>query len=89
MALVYLMAPIAIVIGAMVRDWALLGLGLVTWGLMAIAYAPTLRLYGQPVWQGLGLPAIAGLYSLMTLDSARRHWQGKGGQWKGRSYGQG
>jgi len=32
------------------------------------------------------LPTIAFLYTLMTIDSARRHWQGKGGAWKGRVY---
>ncbi|WP_156518524.1 hypothetical protein [Phormidesmis priestleyi] len=26
------------------------------------------------------------LYTLMTIDSARRHWQRKGGAWKGRVY---
>lgn len=88
MALVYLMAPLAVVVGAVRADGPLLGAGLATWGLMVVAYGPTLGLYGQSAWAGLGLPAIASLYSLMTLDSARRHWQGKGGQWKGRSYGQ-
>ncbi len=89
MGLVYLMAPIAIIAGLIGANWTVVGLGGLTWLLMAVAYAPTLKLYGQPVWKGLGLPAIATLYSLMTLDSARRHWQGKGGQWKGRSYAQG
>jgi len=88
MGLVYLMAPVALVAGLILGNWVVMGLAGLTWLLMAIAYAPTLRLYGQPVWKGLGLPAIATIYSLMTLDSARRHWQGKGGQWKGRSYAQ-
>lgn len=89
MGLVYVTAPVAVVAGALLGHGLVVALGGLTWLLMAIAYAPTLRLYGQPVWAGLGLPAIALLYSLMTLDSARRHWQGKGGQWKGRSYAQG
>ncbi len=89
MGLVYLMAPVALVVGLILDNWLVAGLAGLTWLLMAIAYAPTLKLYGQPVWKGLGLPAIAMLYSLMTLDSARRHLQGKGGQWKGRSYAKG
>ena len=89
MTLVYLMAPLSIAWGSLRGEPAIAIVGVLTWGLMAIAYAPTLKLYGQPIWKGLGLPAIATLYSLMTLDSARRHWQGKGGQWKGRSYAQG
>jgi hypothetical protein len=64
----------------------LLLLGALTWGLMAIAYGPTLKLYGRsPLW-GLALPLIALLYNLMTLDSAWRHWRGQGGGWKGRVY---
>ncbi len=86
MSLVYLVAPLAVLWGALSMNGPLLSLGLLTWGLMAIAYWPTLRLYRQPWFASLGLPAIALLYSLMTLDSARRHWQGKGGTWKGRSY---
>jgi len=30
------------------------------------------------------LPLIAALYAAMTLDSARRHLRGRGGEWKGR-----
>jgi hypothetical protein len=30
---------------------------------------------------------VAGfLYTLMTVDSARRHYLGRGGGWKGRTY---
>jgi len=54
--------------------------------LMAAAYAPTVRLYGLPFAYTLTLPFAGILYALMTLDSARRHWAGHGGGWKGRSY---
>jgi hypothetical protein len=30
------------------------------------------------------LPVIAALYAAMTVDSARRHYAGRGGEWKGR-----
>jgi hypothetical protein len=54
---------------------------------MAGAYGPTLRLYRRPAWSAaLLLPAAAVLYTLMTVDSARRHWRGRGGRWKGRSH---
>ncbi|APB34818.1 Glycosyltransferases involved in cell wall biogenesis [Gloeomargarita lithophora Alchichica-D10] len=65
--------------------WLLVVAGL-TWGLMAGLYAKTLRWYNLPTLWGLTLPLAAGLYTLMTLDSARRHWQGRGGAWKGRVY---
>jgi hypothetical protein len=59
-------------------------IGAVTWGLMAIAFQPTLRLYGlRPFW-GLGLPIVAAFYLFFTLDSAYQHRRGRGGLWKGR-----
>jgi hopene-associated glycosyltransferase HpnB len=86
MGLVYWVAPLGVVYGGMTQQWLVLGLGAVVWGLMTIAYAPTVKLYRlSGVW-ALALPGIAFLYSLMTLDSARRHWMGKGGAWKGRVY---
>jgi len=30
------------------------------------------------------LPLVALLYAGMTVDSAWRHWRGRGGVWKGR-----
>lgn len=86
MGLVYFMAPLAVLLGLVLGNPYLLGVGALTWGLMAIAYGPTLNLYGRsPLW-GLALPVIALLYNLMTLDSAWRHWRGQGGGWKGRVY---
>ena len=52
---------------------------------MTVTEAPVLRLYGLNALRGLGLPAVAFLYTAMTVDSARRHGQGTGGTWKGRS----
>lgn len=86
MTLVYLVAPIAVISGLVLINLPLLVLGVLTWGLMALSYWPTLQLYGQPWGLSFALPGIAFLYNLMTLDSAKRHWQGKGGTWKGRSY---
>ena len=86
MAWLYLLGP------ALALSWPLHGqltagvLGLATWALMVLAYAPTLRLYGRSWWQGTALPLAALLYTLMTLDSAWRHSRGHGGRWKGRSY---
>jgi hypothetical protein len=53
---------------------------------MVSAYGPMLRFYELPRWRALALPAVALLYTLMTLDSAQRHWLGTGGAWKGRTY---
>jgi hopene-associated glycosyltransferase HpnB len=86
MTLVYLMAPLGLVYGVSMGVNSVAIVAGLTWLLMTFAYWPTVRLYGQSPGWALCLPLIAFLYNLMTLDSARRHWQGKGGAWKGRVY---
>ncbi len=54
------------------------------WLAMTVAFAPILTLYGQPLVVAPFLPLIALFYLAATIDSARRHWQGRGGEWKGR-----
>ena len=86
MTLVYLLAPLALGLGLGLGSVPLITGGAAIWALMTLSYWPTVRLYGlSPLWATL-LPVIALLYTLMTLDSARRHWQGRGGAWKGRVY---
>ena len=86
MTLVYLMAPLGLVYGVVMGVGSVAIVAGLTWLLMTLAYWPTVRLYGQGLGWAFCLPLIAFLYNLMTLDSARRHWQGKGGAWKGRVY---
>jgi hopene-associated glycosyltransferase HpnB len=58
--------------------------GLGAWLLMVVAFQPTLRFYRvSPLW-GVALPAIAGAYTLFTVQSAMAVWRGQGGMWKGR-----
>jgi len=59
--------------------------GLTGWALMTASYVPIQRLYGLRPWRALALPVAAALYGAMTFDSARRHWAGRGGEWKGRT----
>ncbi|MDJ0582879.1 glycosyltransferase [Crocosphaera sp.] len=86
LTIVYLVAPISLIIGLIINSSAIIILGGITWLLMTISYLPTLKLYQCSVFWGLTLPLIGLLYGLMTLDSAWRHWRGKGGGWKGRVY---
>ncbi|MGE5287403.1 MAG: glycosyltransferase, partial [Micromonosporaceae bacterium] len=62
--------------------------GLAGWAIMAATYVPMLRLYRLSPLRAPGLPLIAAIYTAMTVDSARRHWAGHGGAWKGRTAGQ-
>jgi hopene-associated glycosyltransferase HpnB len=86
MTLIYLVPPVGVILGLIWGNWAIAFIGLCTWLLMTLAYLPTIRFYKCPLWLAFCLPAIAFLYTMMTLDSALRHWQGRGGAWKGRVY---
>jgi hopene-associated glycosyltransferase HpnB len=59
--------------------------GLAGWLLMSVSFRPVLRLYRLGGWRAPVLPGIALLYAAMTADSARRHYAGNGGEWKGRT----
>jgi hopene-associated glycosyltransferase HpnB len=61
------------------------GAGLAGWALMSLTYLPMLRLYRLSPLRAPVLPLIAMLYTAMTVDSARRHYAGRGGEWKGRT----
>jgi hopene-associated glycosyltransferase HpnB len=63
--------------------------GLAGWAIMTVTYLPMLRLYRLSPLRAPCLPLIAVLYAAMTADSARRHYHGRGGQWKGRPHGPG
>ncbi len=79
---------IAIVIGFLLPPlWAVTGSipAIIAWAAMSIAYAPMLRYHRLPPWAAPLLPLVAIFYLGATLDSGRRHWMGKGGQWKGRA----
>ncbi len=81
MILTYLAPPVLAIAG---HGWAQV-MGAAAWALMALSFQPTLRLYGRsPLW-GVCLPVIGALYTWFTIQSALQVWQGRGGQWKGRS----
>ena len=52
---------------------------------MSLSYLPVLRLYRLSPLRAPGLPLIALLYAAMTADSARRHYAGRGAEWRGRT----
>jgi hopene-associated glycosyltransferase HpnB len=64
----------------------LVAVGGAAWGLMAASFVPLLRHHGVG-WAVAPLLPVAGvLYTAMTVSSAWRHWRGRGGAWKGRTY---
>ena len=57
---------------------------LAAWAAMSLAYAPMVRAYRLPLANAVLLPLVALFFLGATVDSARRHWVGRGGEWKGR-----
>ena len=97
LAWLYLLPPVAAVTGMVMllagngesaAGW-LTAAGLAGWLIMSVTYVPILRLYRLSPARAPGLPLIAALYATMTADSARRHFAGRGGEWKGRLIGPG
>jgi hopene-associated glycosyltransferase HpnB len=86
MALLYVSPVAALAIGVAKKRPSLALPGLIAFGVMSAAYAPTVRLYRQPWWRALTLPLAGLLYTAMTVDSGLRHWRGQGGTWKGRHF---
>jgi|FaiFalDrversion2_1042247.scaffolds.fasta_scaffold00433_5 hopene-associated glycosyltransferase HpnB len=85
MALGYLLPPWLALWGLWRRQPAAAALGAGAWGLMAASYLPMLRWHGLSArWAPL-LPLAALLYTLFTLDSARRWRLGAGVEWRGRA----
>ncbi|MFD8389651.1 glycosyltransferase [Streptomyces sp. NPDC059680] len=86
LALVYLVPPAAVVVGAAAGSAVTAVGGALAWAVMAGTYVPMLRYYRQPPWLAPLLPFTALLYLLMTVDSAVQHYRGRGAAWKGRTY---
>lgn len=86
MGILYAIPPLAVLSGLLMPDPVLVSLGAAAWLVMAWTYLPTLDLYRLNTLWSLSLPFAGMLYALMTLDSARRHYTGQGGAWKGRTY---
>ncbi|MEL6578138.1 MAG: glycosyltransferase [Cyanobacteria bacterium J06621_12] len=86
MSLIYLVAPLGLLWGLLTSNFLLLITCILTWILMIWAYLPTIKLYGLARSWAILLPAIAFLYTLITIDSAVKYYRGEGGAWKGRTY---
>ncbi|MFF0752508.1 glycosyltransferase [Streptomyces sp. NPDC004267] len=86
LALVYLAPPVTLAAGLLGEDAAAAWAGGAAWAVMSFTYLPMLRYYRQPLRLAPLLPFTALLYLLMTVDSAVRHYQGRGAAWKGRTY---
>jgi hopene-associated glycosyltransferase HpnB len=85
MALLYCVPPLMAVFAQGVPRV----LGVAAWLLMAISFQPTLQRYDRLALWGVALPGIAVFYVCATVDSAVRHYSGRGGGWKDRVYSEG
>jgi hopene-associated glycosyltransferase HpnB len=85
LTLVWLVPTAAILFG---HGWQF-ACGLVTFGLAAISYLPTLARYRRSFLWAFALPLIALFYMAATVGSALNYWRGRGARWKNRAYGSG
>jgi hopene-associated glycosyltransferase HpnB len=81
----YVAPPVGAIAGLATGNTLAAVAGLVGWLLMSVSYLPMQRLYRLSPLRAPALPVIALLYTAMTIDSARRHYGGRGGEWKGRT----
>lgn len=86
MVSIYLVPPVAFTWGIGAADPFVTAVSALASVVMVGTFQPTLALYRMSWAWGLALPVAAFLYLLMTVNSARRHWQGRGGLWKGRTF---
>jgi len=77
LALTFFAPPVAAIYGN--------GAGLAAWALMAVMYAPALRLYRRSLLWAPLLPLVAAFYAAATIHSAWAWARGAGGMWKGRA----
>jgi len=82
--LIYVLPPAGLIAGLAGANALTALAGGAGWLLMSVSFLPMLALYRLSPLRAPTLPFIAVLYAAMTLDSARRHYAGRGGEWKGR-----
>lgn len=86
MAFLYLGPPLIVIAALTQGELPAAAAGFAAWFAMGWGFAPTLYRYDLSPYLGFALPVAGLLYTLMALDSARRHWMGRGGEWKGRTH---
>jgi hopene-associated glycosyltransferase HpnB len=87
LVLIYLGPLLALVLGLATGAGWMAAAGAVATAVMIATYVPMIRYYGLRWPWALTLPLAAAVYAAMTVDSARRHWRGRGVEWKGRQVG--
>jgi len=92
MLFLYALPPLACLGGAIALAFdgtvaiPLVAVGGAAWGLMGASFVPLLRHHDVGWAVAPFLPVAGVLYTGMTVSSAWRHWRGRGGAWKGRTY---
>jgi len=83
LAVTFLVPPIAAFATPLVSPIAAAS-GILAFGLMVVAYLPTVRYHGLPDPWALTLPLAALIYGAMTASSAIDHHSGRKQRWRGR-----
>lgn len=86
MIVTFIIAPLIVATYLLHGEPTAATIAAISWILMSLAYVPAMRYHGLASLNALLLAPAAGLYIVMTIDSARRHWTGRGANWKNRAY---
>lgn len=86
MTLLYLAPPLVLITAPIHGSTFIAIASAAAWILMIIAATPTYKIYDQGWRAAIWLPVAAAFFTAMTVNSAWRHWRGRGGGWKGRTY---
>jgi hopene-associated glycosyltransferase HpnB len=81
----YALPPAGAIAGLATGNVLAVTAGLAGWAIMSVTYLPMLALYQVSRLRAPTLPLVALVYAAMTVDSARRYYAGRGGEWKGRA----
>jgi hopene-associated glycosyltransferase HpnB len=86
LGITFLLPPLLVLSWPLHQDLGAGLCGALSWAIMAMCYAPTVKDYGRPALEAIALPVTAALYGAMTVHSAVNHWRGATSHWKGRAY---
>ena len=89
MALIYGIPVFGLVVGLIMSNWLIAGLGAAAWCLMAFTFWPTLRAYKRSALESFLMPVTVHLFMAMTLHAAWLHFNGSHSGWHDRVYASG
>ena len=86
MMITYVAPPLLIFFGVISSNGYQLCAGIMSYILMIFAFRPSVKYFQLSNFWIFTLPLAGVFFTMMTIDSAFKYWQGREGFWKGRYY---